>query len=348
MSTEAEITLLFMVPFDYPLFLEDEILGAEEAITLGSRRGRLEFPKDAHPSKGSGRLLPPTSAGEAIGAHFEDGWSVKREPGPSIEINAILVAVPGRAELSFDLPGNQVGGQGVQAVLEEIRVWFESFCNWLWVLTAQALDPSNPDPKVLHRRSSNVIFAASSSERFSLPASESPRLTSRLDGHGPTSERLVDRRVLALAVSRAGTSTPPITWELLASARMAGRRGDARRALIDAGTAAEGALSKVLSLTPNHQLPLGGLVTKALGRNISVPSDAPAALVKPRNDAIHRGHLSGINVGRGIEIAEELIALADPDFVRGSSLRPANRPQRQDIIIIQPGSSNSSSNKEPH
>ena len=44
----------------------------------------------------------------------------------------------------------------------------------------------------------------------------------------------------------------------------------------------------------------------------------------------------------------ELIALVDPDFIRGSSLRPVNRPQRHDIVIIQPGSSNSSSNKEPH
>jgi hypothetical protein len=227
-------------------------------------------------------------------------------------------------------------------------VWFESFCHWLWVLTAQALDPSNPDPKVLHRRSSNVIFAASSSGRFSLPASGSPRLTIRMDAHGPTSERFVDRRVLALSVSRAGTSTPPISWELLASARMAGRRGDTRRALIDAGTAAEGALSKVLSLTPNHQLTLGRLVTEALRLNIGVPSDARAALVQPRNHAVHRGHLPGINVGRGIEIAEELIALVDPDFIRGSSLRPVNRPQRHDIVIIQPRSSNSSSNKKPH
>jgi hypothetical protein len=105
LSTEADITLLFTVPFDYPLFVEDEILGSEEAITLGSRQGRLEFPKDAQPSKGSGSLLPPTSAGEAIGAHFDDEWGVKRESESSIEINAILVAVPVRAELSFDLPG---------------------------------------------------------------------------------------------------------------------------------------------------------------------------------------------------------------------------------------------------
>jgi hypothetical protein len=347
LSTEAEISLLFMVPFDYPLFVEDEILGSEEAITLGSCQGRLEFPKEAEPSKGSRALLPPTSAGESIGAHFEDRWGIQPESGQPIEINAILVAVPVRAELSFNLLGNQVGGEGVHAVLEEVSAWFESFCHWLWVLTAQALDPSNPDPKVLHRRSSNIIFAAFSSGRFSLPASGSPRLTSRLDGHGPTSERLMDRRVLALCVSRAGTPRPPITWELLASARMAGRRGDARRALIDAGTAAEGALTKVLSLPPTHKYTLQGLVTMALKRKIGVPSDAHAALVQPRNDAVHRGYLSGINIDRGIEIAEDLIVLADPDFIRGSSLRPVNRPQRHDIVIIQPGASNSSSNKEP-
>jgi hypothetical protein len=323
-----------MIPFDHPLFVEDEILGSEEAITLGSCQGRLEFPKEAEPSKGSRALLPPTSAGESIGAHFEDGWGIQPESGQPTEINAILVAVPARAELCFDLPGNQVGGEGVQAVLEEVSVWFDSFSHWFWLLTAQALDPNNPDPKVLHRRSSNVFYAASSSGRFSLTASGSPRLTVRLDGHGETSERLVDRRVLALAINRAGASRPPLTWELLASARIAGRRGDARRALIDAGSAAEGALSKVLSLPPNHQFTLGGLVTEALKRNIGVPSDAQAALVQPRNDAIHRSHFSGINVDRGIEIAEELIALVDADFIRGSSLRPVNRPQRHDIVII--------------
>jgi hypothetical protein len=101
-------------------------------------------------------------------------------------------------------------------------------------------------------------------------------------------------------------------------------------------------------LTPNHQLTLGGLVTEALKRNIGVPSDAQAALVQLRNDAVHRGHMSGINVDRGIEIAEELIALVDPDFIRGSSLQDVNWPQRHDIVIIQPGSSNSGSNEEPH
>jgi hypothetical protein len=50
-------------------------------------------------------------------------------------------------------------------------------------------------------------------------------------------QQLVNRRVLDYIVPRVGNSTPALMWELLASARMAARRGDARRALIDACTA---------------------------------------------------------------------------------------------------------------
>jgi hypothetical protein len=128
-------------------------------------------------------------------------------------------------------------------------------------------------------------------------------------------------------------------WELLAAAKMAGRGGDARRALIDAGTAAESALTVILSLRPDHQQPLGGLVTEAERRGVTLPSDIRSALVQPRNHAIHRGRWSGAAVNRALEISEELLARADARFVQSTRLESVNRPQRDNIQLILPSRS---------
>lgn len=248
-----------------------------------------------------------------------------------------LVAVPVQAHLSFELTGNQVGGEGIQNVLSEVSEWFESFSHWVWVLTAQSLDPLHPDPKLLHRRSHNILVVAFDADQTSLTSVGIPTLIITTDPDGPTSERIVDENVLDLAVRRASEASVPLVLELLASARMAARRGDARRSLLDAGTASEGALSKVLGLPPDHQLTLGALVTQAASQGISIPSDTQDSLVKPRNDAAHRGQaMTGTSVARAIEIAEELVALTEPDLVRSSSLRAVHRPQRHDLFFILP------------
>ena len=49
----------------------------------------------------------------------------------------------------------------------------------------------------------SLIFAASTAGHSSLPAAGSPPLAVRVDTDGPASERLVDERVLDMAVRRA-------------------------------------------------------------------------------------------------------------------------------------------------
>jgi hypothetical protein len=335
MSDKQVITLLFAVPFDHPLFMELDLLGYAQDIVMDGNAGRIEFPQSRDPA-GNLALRQPMSASATMKAHLQDGWGLQPERMAYAEVNAVLLAFPVSAQLDRSLREVQLGGGSMREIVDKVTSWFESLVHWLWVLTAQALDPMNPDPKVLHRKSRNMIVAASASGEFSLNASAMPAVASRLDIDNPTSERLLTRKLLAGVLPSVGSAPPPLMWELLTAAKMAGRRGDARRALIDAGTAAESALTVILSLSPGHILPLGGLVAKAARRGVTLPSDTRSALVQPRNDAIHRGRWSGAAVNRALEISEELVARADASFVQSTRLESVNRPQRADIQLILP------------
>lgn len=330
-TTDAEIH--FALPFDHTLFVEPEVLGAVRSIDLLSPGTRIEFPRDA--KVGSRGLEPPVSAPDGVSRYLPNGhWGIKAEGHREISIEVALVVVPVTTTFDFELGKYQVGGEGIRSALEAVIDWFDSFSHWLWVLTAQSLDPINPDPKVIHRRSRSVVITASAAGQTSLPAAGCPGLTIIWSGDGPASERLVNTTVLDRCVLAAGSS-PPLAVELLASARMAARRSDHRRALIDAGTAAEAGLSLALGLGGVHQYTLGGLVTQAEKRGLNIPADARASLVDPRNDAVHRGGVApGANIARALEVAEDLVAVGDASLIRVASLNTAYRPQRHDLVII--------------
>ncbi|NUO63787.1 MAG: hypothetical protein HOQ34_09465 [Gemmatimonadaceae bacterium] len=340
MTGERTLSVVYAIPLDYELYVEADVLGYQRDVVVGGQAARLEFPRPLPPDAKSLALTPPTSAARWMAHHLGEtglgiGWGIKPERVTYAEIGAILLAFP----LIFEgkdlrLENVQAGGTMVQELLEGVTEWFDSLIRWVWVASAQALDPMNPDPKVLHRRSHDVLVALRSEEVDSLPSTPSPSLSVRLDIDSPTSERLLNRDLLDRMVAKAGTDLPPIMWELLASARMAGRRGDARRALIDAGTAAEAALSILLGLQPGHQLTLGALVVEATKKGVVIPPDSKTALVQPRNDAIHRGRWPTSAVDRALEIAEEFVSQADNTFVPSTSLRSVNRPQRSDIRFI--------------
>ncbi|HKR10927.1 MAG TPA: hypothetical protein VJT15_02625 [Pyrinomonadaceae bacterium] len=332
MSSFAQMDVHFAIPFDHTLFIEEELLGAVRSI--GLQGGRLELPCDG----GLGRrkaLRPPVSAPDTLTRCLPNGsWGRRAEADPKISVQAALVVLSTICKLDFDLAGNQIGGESVNKAAGTVSSWFASFSHWLWVLTSQNLDPMNPDPKVLHRRSGNTVITASADGKTSLPVSGPSVASISLTIDGPRAERLVNQAVLDVAVQNAGIA-PSMTLELLASARMAARRGDNRRSLIDAGTAVEAALSHALGLGNMHLFTLGSLITQAENQGLTVPADTRTSLVHPRNDAVHRGLLSAsINIDRALEVAELIASLADPYLVPIASLTPVNRPQWNEIVFI--------------
>lgn len=152
---------------------------------------------------------------------------------------------------------------------------------------------------------------------------------------GQCSERVINKHALEVALRSAGAHAPPMRLDLMASARVACRRGDRRRAIVDIGTATESALTAILGLQTTHRKTLGTLVGMAMTRGLPIPADAQSKLVAARNTAVHRGIAPshGMTV-RAMEIAEALVAQVEPDVIPVDSLRAVRRPQRHDILII--------------
>ena len=335
---EVVVTLLFAVPTDHSLFVDLDVANYSREITIGDNTGRIEFPGESAPAKTRKiSLSAPLSAPPAFAEFLEHKfWGLKQERMSYAEVEAVLLAFPAATELQRPIGDIQVAANAVSHIVPAVWDWFESFVHWVWVITGQSLDPINPDPKTQHRRSLDMLVAFSHEGEFSQINTVRPNHPLRLDLHDPTAERLVTRQVLDLVLARAGHKSPPIMWEMLASSRMAARRQDSRRALIDAGTAAEAAISILLALPSDHSFTLGNLVGQAERKPIPIPSDARDLLVGPRNNAVHRGQASPERVNRAIEIAEALVVQADESFIPASALPMVNRPQVDQLRFIRP------------
>ncbi len=268
--------------------------------------------------------------------HLPDkNWGVKNDGYSGSCIEACLVVFKTKTNLDFDLAKEQIGGEDVRTLLNEVMNWFESFNHWLWILTSQSLNPVYPDPKLIHRRSSNVITVASTANKISVPTILPKQITLVVGEKDQSSEYLVDNKVLETAI-RSTPQSPKISHELLASARMAARRRDFRRALVDAGTATELVLSELLEIDENRKMTLGALITESKKRNINIPEDTQTALVERRNDAIHRGIVASYKeTMRAVEIAEEILAYVICDLILLKDLTYVHRPQRLDLVFIQ-------------
>lgn len=333
MGSEIKLDLTFAVPLDHTLFVEPEILGNIWEINLDSENAILEFPNQ---SEGDSRsLTPPATAPKDITKHLpNEHWGYKEKNQKAAHVEAFLIVIPIISTLDFNLSEEQIGGDSIMPTLKSIIKWFDSLNHWLWVLTAQSLDPIHPDPKVIHRASRNIVLSASTKKESSQPRIQPPPQKIILSRDGPSSERVANKKVMEIATSSAGTP-PPLALELFASARMADRRTDQRIAIINAGTSVELALTKALGLPEDHEFTLGKLVEKAEGEGVNIPDDTYNSLVDLRNDAAHRGYISSNKKSdRALEITEEILKLAIPELIPFSSLKPIVRPKRQDLKII--------------
>lgn len=329
MKSPVDVAIQFAIPFDHNIFVEDEVLGLRIDIEVSGVPAKLEFPRE---QGGQWALAAPASIVRSVEKHLPDEiWGIKRDIG-YIELTSALISVPAQTRLDFDLSADQVSGY--QMLVENVSDWWESFCRWLWSITAQSLNPVDPDPKVIHRRSKNVVTMVESGENSSIPAIASPTITIIVSDTGVSAERLINTRALQKTINNIGSEVP-LYLELFASARMAARRGDPRRSIIDAGSACETVLSSLLTLPAGHKLTLGGLVSRAINQGHTLPSDIKSALVDLRNDAVHRGSVPhNTDVNRVLEISEELITMWDSQHIKSSSLKPFNRPQRHGFELI--------------
>jgi hypothetical protein len=333
MNVPVELDMLFAVPFDHDVFIDADVLGLTLAPEIAGRAATVEFPRD---NPGNRALLPPNSTAAEMACYLPDEvWGIQADHS-HISITAALMRVPCSAVVDFDLDKHQAGGPFVRDLLQEVADWWDSFCHWLWVITSQPLNPADPDPKVVNRRSRNVVSRVQHGVKSSACASGSPTIPIIVSASGLSAERKANSIVMTRAGSAAG-SEAPLALEAFASARMSARRGDRRRSFINIGLACESVLSSLLGLPVGHKLTLGALVASALQNGFSIPADMQTSVVDPRNDAVHRGEVSrSVSIQRALEITDELISMIESQHIRVDSLPPINRPQRLDLLLIKP------------
>lgn len=323
---------VFAVPLDYVMYVELDTLGTEWPIEIDGHPALVKFPALPAHANGERTVLDCPPGTPAALAERVELWGLVPEQSQAADIHAVLIAVEASATIEWTLEDFPAAGDDIDHLAQAIHSWFSSFTHWVYCLTAQSLDIDNPDPKMIHRSSTNIVQVVTAGDRCTRP--EIARLITPIVvdfNGGPSSERVLSRHLAAMAASRAGAK-PPATLELLASARLFMRRRDLRRALMDAGTAAESAIVQLLGPSAAGQT-LGQLIN--LCRTVEV--DSKVNLVDPRNDAVHRGTTPTWAVAaRAIEIVEDLVLQVEHDAVAAASLRHVNRPQRVDLVIFKP------------
>ncbi|MFE9328147.1 hypothetical protein ACIHDR_43085 [Nocardia sp. NPDC052278] len=203
-------------------------------------------------------------------------------------------------------------------VLSELDAWWTLFSSWVAVLTEQ-------DPRDYWR----AVEATRMEPIWTWVDGEPKRRAQTVSADWPQHRDTdaLDQTTLMVCMSLAGSGQPPPDeWIFIRDARSALRAGDYRRAIIDAGTAAELAITELLDqdlalVDPAIREALFKRARALEGRSnlmkdLKAGTEPPgftAGLKTPRNDAAHKGHRSSKQVAvKAIEVAVELVEQATP------------------------------------
>jgi hypothetical protein len=197
-------------------------------------------------------------------------------------------------------------------VYEAIGDWCSLVLNWLEVAYGQRLRLLAVRPRRAGAVVSPWLWTQDGRERALL------HNTAGMTCFGSRGESAIDGPAIQQVLTAAGTGRrPPLAWLLIRDALHQQWSGDPRRAVLDAGTAAELALAAILTARAIHvdgdRDTLGSLVKKAPAGCVWLPDDVDAALVKVRNNAAHRAVTATVKeASRALEISMDLVEVAHP------------------------------------
>ncbi|MEU4315162.1 hypothetical protein [Nocardia sp. NPDC024068] len=210
----------------------------------------------------------------------------------------------------------------VRGIGEEIMGWWSLLRAWLEITTTQDLSRtplSIFDPHAVFFE--KMWTAASDGSVEIIPFDEG-----RFEVNYPYPARAVDNNLLRWCAEQAANGQrPPLEWQLIRDARRSLQHNELRRSVIDAGTAAELALTRLLDRSL-HQLPesvVDALLSKyqMLGQKTqlyrkfggTLPSNFQQLLIEPRNRAAHTGaEPSHADAEQALTAATEIVTQASP------------------------------------
>ncbi|MCZ2805486.1 hypothetical protein O2W18_10260 [Modestobacter sp. VKM Ac-2983] len=194
------------------------------------------------------------------------------------------------------------------AIFQTVHQWRSVVADWLQIAFRQALDAVGP----VRPGTAIQPWMWSHDGQKRVPH-YGDRTLVVFDHHGEPVDAATLQRVLDLA---ADLIRPPLAWRLIRDAQRRLTAGEDRRAVLDAGTAAEIALYEALPLhgvPPAKKETLGTLVGKASTVSALNISNAQADLVDVRNDAAHRATPpGGAKAALALEISASYVESAWP------------------------------------
>jgi hypothetical protein len=261
-------------------------------------------------------------------------WNPKEREVSQAEVGALVFRFNGVSAENLTYSNYLHGrghpiGQPVDLLFGDIDAWFESLRIWLRVLTDQDIDP-DVEARRVRIAAQGLEVLTVDGETVSLP-----RFSHDITLHMPQVQALDERHWRhALNLTSQGTS-PPIEHSLVGTARVQLRLHQYRRAVIDAATAVELALTDFLNtnyaslpsgiqrtLRQNDQT-LGWLIknvpaTRNLPTSVTqvfsqFPPDVETGLLDVRNDVVHRNQtLTFAEAAKTVEIAFRIVKLVKP------------------------------------
>lgn len=252
-------------------------------------------------------------------------------PWGSIESRSGSVATEIRIEavgFTVELPESFDAHEYAAEMDSTFDEWWAVLCGWLEIVTGQVITPVGAR-RVFHIGNRFRVWSVAgdgAAEQLRYPSNR--EWPSMLNAPPVTAEVL--RSATNLAGSRTSVAFP---WTLIRDARALLETGQFRRAVADAGIAAEVATKKLLGVAlAGYQLPTGvadrllkrdrtlGAATGLLSDTafVSLPEDVMGRLVQTRNRAVHvpasgpPARISEAECIDAIAVAADIVELAYP------------------------------------
>jgi hypothetical protein len=208
--------------------------------------------------------------------------------------------------------GHPIGAQ-IEELRENIDGWFEELCAWIEVKTKQDLNYYHPISSTIVIGSRFVVWTEDKDATSLLNTASTIIVVKDTE----VRKRVLHKVDFAKIIKHiTAGNRPPSNHLLLRDARAAYRRGQERKAAIDAGAAVETALRDFAmqrNMVPKQAKPTLGTYVNDLTGMAKLPSDTKAKLVNIRNDATHHNaSFNGTLVPDVIRIATQIIDSLDP------------------------------------
>jgi len=247
-----------------------------------------------------------------------NSWNPKTHVALNAHVRALLIHFkidPSKITYSNYLYGRgHPTGKTIDTLFAEVDEWFERIRVWVEAASDQDINPRAP-LRSLEMRGSGLHVFTMEKETVSLPANSSSIVLVKRDAEKV--KLPIFRKIINLA--NAGT-LPSDAHMLLCESRAAKRRGQYRRAVIDAGSATEITLADFnnrvtrVGVQPGKLPTLGWYVNqRAIKIGAALPTNTKADLVDIRNSAIHQNQVPTTEeTNKALALAEQIVNYIDP------------------------------------